>query len=67
MVTLDADFGDIRRFPPARTPGVVWIRVHPPTEESVNFAIRRLLAEIPKIDPAGKLVVVTPRKIRIRV
>ena len=43
LVTLDADFANVIRFPPERTAGVVRLKVHPPTEERIREAIRRAL------------------------
>ena len=34
LVTLDADFANVLRFPPSETPGVVRFRIHPATEEA---------------------------------
>jgi len=36
LVTLDADFAHILRFPPERTAGVVRLKVHPPTEDRIR-------------------------------
>lgn len=66
LVTLDADFGNIRRYPTGGTPGVVWLRLHRPTERAIAAALRRFLARAPGHDIAGKLVVVDDDKIRIR-
>ena len=35
LVTLDADFANILRFPPAGTPGVIRLKIHPPTEAAI--------------------------------
>jgi len=39
LLTLDAGFADILRFPPAGTPGVIRLKVHPPTEETIREQI----------------------------
>lgn len=36
LVTLDADFANVMRFPPEQTLGAVRLKVHPPTEESIS-------------------------------
>lgn len=41
LVTLDADFGNILRYPPIESPGVIWLRLHPPTETAICEAIDR--------------------------
>jgi predicted nuclease of predicted toxin-antitoxin system len=66
LVTLDADFGNIVRYPPQRTPGIIWLRLHPPTEAKIKQALDRCLAKLGEQDLAGKLVVVDEDKIRVR-
>lgn len=65
-MTLDADFANVMRFPPEKTPGIVRLKVHPPTEDRVRHAIRRALLHLQNIDIAGRLAVVDDLKIRIR-
>ena len=66
LVTLDADFGNIVRYPPQDTPGVIWLRLHPPTESKIEQALDRCLAKLGEQDLTGKLVVVDEDKIRVR-
>lgn len=66
IVTLDADFANVMRFPPAQTLGVVRLKVHPATEERIRQAIRRALLYLQNIDITGRLAVVDEDKIRIR-
>jgi predicted nuclease of predicted toxin-antitoxin system len=66
LVTLDADFAHIIRFPPDHTPGVVRSKVHPPTEQRIREAIRRALALLENTDLSGCLAVVDEHKVRIR-
>jgi predicted nuclease of predicted toxin-antitoxin system len=66
LVTLDADFANVMRFPPERTLGVVRLKVHPATEERIRQAIRRALLFLQDIDITGRLAVVDEDKIRIR-
>jgi predicted nuclease of predicted toxin-antitoxin system len=66
LVTLDADFANVMRFPPERTLGVVRLKVHPATEERIRQTIRRALLFLRNIDIAGRLAVVDDDKIRIR-
>ena len=66
LVTLDADFANVIRFPPELTLGVVRLKVHPATEEAIRQAIRRGLLFLHNIDIAGRLAVVDDEKIRIR-
>ena len=66
LVTLDGDFGNIIRYPPQGTPGVVWLRLHPPTESKIEQALDRCLSKLSTEDLRGKLVVVDEDKIRLR-
>ena len=66
LLTLDADFANVIRFPPEHTPGVVRLKVHPPTEERIRRAIRRTLLFLQNVDLSGRLAVVDEDKIRIR-
>jgi predicted nuclease of predicted toxin-antitoxin system len=66
LVTLDGDFANVIRYPPAGTPGVVRLRVHPPTEQAIDTALRFAVSYLDQVSVAGKLVVVDERKIRIR-
>ena len=66
LVTLDADFAIVIRFPPEKTLGVVRLKVHPATEEKIRDAIRRALLLLQNIDLTGRLAVVDEDKIRIR-
>lgn len=66
LVTMDADFGNVRRYPVDSTPGVVWLRLHPPTEAGIAAALDRVLERLGHEDLASKLVVVDADKIRVR-
>ena len=66
LVTLDADFANVIRFPPEHTLGVVRLKVHPATEERIRQSIRRALLFLQNIDIAGRLAVVDEERIRIR-
>jgi predicted nuclease of predicted toxin-antitoxin system len=66
LVTLDADFAHIIRFPTEHTPGVVRLKVHPPKEQRIRQAIRRALLLLENTNLAGCLAVVDENKVRIR-
>lgn len=66
LVTLDADFANVLRFSPEHTPGVVRLKIHPPTEERIRHAIQRALLLLKNTDLSGCLAVVDEKKIRIR-
>jgi predicted nuclease of predicted toxin-antitoxin system len=66
LVTLDADFANVIRFPPRKTPGVVRLRIQTPTETAIREALQRVLLLLQNTDLSGRLAVVDPQKIRIR-
>lgn len=66
LVTLDADFANVLRYPPAETPGIVRLRIHPAIEEAIDTMLRRAIPRIAEISVGGKLVVVDERRIRVR-
>ena len=66
LVTLDGDFANVLRCPPAETPGVLRLRLHPATEVAIDAAIRWTVARLSETDMTGKLVVVDEKRIRIR-
>lgn len=66
LITLDGDFANVLRYPPAETPGVIRFRVHPATEEAIEAALRWAVARLADLSLEGKLVVVDRKKIRMR-
>jgi len=66
LVTLDGDFANVLRYPPAETPGVLRFRLHPPTEQAIDAALRQAVARLAHLSLAGKLVIVDDTRIRIR-
>jgi predicted nuclease of predicted toxin-antitoxin system len=66
LVTLDADFGNILRYPVVGTPGVIWLRLHPPTEKAISEALDRVIDKLGAQGLEEKLIVVDEDKIRIR-
>jgi len=66
LVTLDADFANILRFPSENTPGLVRLRLHPPTEQAIRDSLRKALLLLKNVELRGRLAIVEPSKIRIR-
>ena len=66
LLTLDADFANILRFPPAGTPGVIRLKIHPPTEEAIREQIQRTLQGLKDTPLVGRLAVSYGNVIRIR-
>jgi len=66
LLTLDADFANVVRYPPEATLGVVRLRIHPATEDAIDEMLKRAIPSVVEANIRGKLVVVDGRKIRIR-
>lgn len=66
LVTIDSDFSHIVRYPPAGTPGVIWLRPWPPTESVIAALLDGAARQLTEISVDGKIVVVEPGRIRIR-
>jgi predicted nuclease of predicted toxin-antitoxin system len=66
LLTLDADFANMLRFPPAGTPGVIRLKIHPPKEQAVREQIQKALALLKDTPLAGCLAVSHGDMIRIR-
>lgn len=66
LITLDADFADMLRFPPAGTPGVIRLKIHPPTEAAIREQIQIALQRVKEADLKGCLAVAHKGIVRIR-
>ena len=66
LMTLDADFANILRFPPSDTPGVIRLKIHPPTEQAIRELIERTLHALTDTSLTGCLAVSQGDVIRIR-
>ena len=67
LITLDADFSHIHRFPVKDTPGgVIRLKIHPPTEAAINALLVARVSALNIHDLRGKLAIADEKKIRIR-
>ena len=66
LVTLDADFANVLRYPPSTSPGVIRLRIHPATEEAIDTLLRSTILRLVGRTLDGKLAVADSRRIRIR-
>jgi predicted nuclease of predicted toxin-antitoxin system len=66
LVTLDADFSDVRRFSPGSHPGILLMRTTHPSISAVSMILRRVLDERDLATIAGCLVVADETRTRIR-
>ena len=65
FVTLDADFADIRAFPPAGYPGIWVLRGQSQSIESILALLSGALAVLETESPANKLWIVEPGRVRV--
>jgi predicted nuclease of predicted toxin-antitoxin system len=66
LVTLDLDFADVTRFPPARTSGIVVIRVpRNPSLALLEQIVRQFLQALARVPVEKKLWIVEIGRIRI--
>jgi predicted nuclease of predicted toxin-antitoxin system len=69
LISLDGDFMDIVTYPPARYQGIVALQVrgHPEVLPQLVSRLRAYLSEHPEMsDYAGRLLLIEPHRIRIR-
>ncbi|MFQ5742717.1 MAG: DUF5615 family PIN-like protein [Acidobacteriota bacterium] len=66
MITLDRDFGNVLRFPPENTSGIVILEMpHRVTPEQIQQRLRELLTGLEKHELGNELWIVEPNRIRI--
>jgi predicted nuclease of predicted toxin-antitoxin system len=66
LVSLDMDFANPLRYPPARHAGVAVLRLPGrPSSKDLNVLIRTLISALAKDDLTGKLWIVESGRIRV--
>jgi predicted nuclease of predicted toxin-antitoxin system len=66
LVTLDADFANVLRYPPSDSPGVIRLRIHPATEGAIDTLLRSTVLRLTGTSLVGRLVVADTKRVRIR-
>lgn len=66
LLTLDLEFGDLRKYPPGTHPGVVLFRPRSFGPLAVNRFVERFAQESDLQELAGAVVVVEPGRVRVR-
>ena len=66
IITFDENFADQRSFPIGQHHGIIRLRVWPTTIEETERALARLLEQVDDLELLGALVIVGPRRIRVR-
>ena len=66
LVTLDRDFGQVLRYPPAASAGLVALEIGPrATHAALLDRVRELLTVLRTRSPSGALWIVEPGRVRI--
>ena len=66
LVTLDRDFGQVLRYPPAATAGIVVLEIGPrATHAALLDRVRELLTVLNTRSPEGALWIIEPGRLRI--
>jgi predicted nuclease of predicted toxin-antitoxin system len=67
LITLDADFADLMRYPVTGTPGVIWLKPVPPiTLGNIERQLSTAIDLLQKRDLRGLLAIVGDGRIRTR-
>jgi predicted nuclease of predicted toxin-antitoxin system len=67
LITLDHDFGNVVRFPPETSPGIVILEIGPrATMSSILARLKKFLALTQTLPVPGSLWIVEPGRVRIR-
>ena len=66
IVTLDLDFADIRKYPPADHPGIVVLRLAHQDSIHVLEVFKHVLALLGERSPVGQLWIVDEQGVRVR-
>ena len=66
LLTLDLEFGDLRKHPPSNHPGIVLFRPRSLGPLTVNRFIEGFLKSANLEDFPGCIIVVDPSKVRVR-
>jgi hypothetical protein len=65
-LTLDLEFGDLRKYPPGRHPGIILFRPRSFGPLAVNRFVEKFVWETNLEQLYGCVIVVDPSKVRVR-
>jgi predicted nuclease of predicted toxin-antitoxin system len=65
LVTLDLDFSDPMRFPPAKTAGTLVLRAPVPSMAMIRLLLDQAIRYADSESPEGKIWIVEPGRVRI--
>lgn len=66
VITFDRHFGNVMKYPPADTAGIIHIRIHPPIIKDIITALDTLFKKYTSSSFHGKLIVLSKSGYRVR-
>lgn len=66
LLTIDLDFANILDYPPSQYGGIVVMRYIAADEANVDHMLKTALDDLTRDDLRGTLIIVTPKRYRIR-
>jgi len=66
LVTLDQDFGNIITYPTEKYPGIIILKVHPPSMSQTTYLLKKVITRVTEKEIKQALVVIDKNKFRIR-
>jgi len=66
LLTMDKGIADVRHYPPKSYPGIVLFRPLSSGRGEVLRFVQQFLPDLLKVKLAGRLVIVSPRAMRVR-
>jgi predicted nuclease of predicted toxin-antitoxin system len=66
LVSLDLDFADLRTYPPAKTAGLIILRLHSQSRRHLLATMSRLIALLDQEPIVARLWIVSESGVRIR-
>ncbi len=66
VITFDRHFGNVIKYPPSGTAGIIHIRIHPPIIKDIIRAIDSLFKKYKDATFHGKLIVLSKSGYRVR-
>ncbi len=66
LVTLDQNFGNIITYPTEKYPGIIILKVHPPSISQTNYLLKKVITRVTEKEIQQALVVIDKSKFRIR-
>jgi predicted nuclease of predicted toxin-antitoxin system len=66
ILTFDKHFGDILRYPPQNSAGIILIRIHPPLLDDIYYSLNNLFDKYHSRSFEGRLIILSKSGYRIR-